>query len=313
MLNYLLFSEPIDHAFKPIIKSGLYCWLSVFRSDGSKGDMQANVSKDVLEQYDIVHVNFTPGHRSYIEAIRNALGEHSSTRLVANIDYAVSMWEGINPFDLKRQLLMADHVFHVESLGAKNLSRLLGKDVPVIPHPVDVNALEIMAKSPGNPRTITCQYHRYQPTWSSYYYALLGVDARKVLCNLGSNVPKDIDMELYFDRVFPQMDYCDYIKKILARSSINLDLAPDRTAGRGVCDAAALGVPTIGSSSIESAHRLFPDLMVDPFDHGAIRDMVDRLISDRGFADEVSKRARSEVTWYGLEESKNRMMVMLNV
>jgi hypothetical protein len=312
MTSYLLFSDSIPNLNFPIIKPGLYCWLSVFGNDGSVADHSCTLSRSVLEKYDVVHVNFTPGHHNYIEAIRESLGYNSSTQLIANVDYATSMWENINPLDLRHQLLQADHLFHVESLGAKNLEHFLGCKVHVIPHPVNVELLKMMSRVPGDPITVTCQYHRYKATWSSYYYALRNIRARRILCNAGSNVPPNIDLSLYFDNVVHQCDYVSYIRNILSKAYCNIDLPPDITFGRGIAEAAALGVPTICSDRVDASHRLFPDLVVNPYDHTSVESLVVKLFDDTEFADLVFNYARDAVDYYDLVHSKERMMVMLD-
>ena len=298
---------------EPIIQSGLFCWVQAFRKSGGVGEMFPSIRKDYLEQYDIVHINYTSGHPSYIEAVRNALG-NSSTQIIANVDYAMSMWETINPFNMKHQLNMADMVFHVESSGAAALSRFLDRKVPTIPHPVDTRCLKGMRvdDKAKNVRA-TCQWHRYGSTWSAYYYGLLGHDIERYLVSFVPPGPqKLVNLETLFDRVLLSMEYVPYISHVLSTATINLDLAPDNTYGRGIVDAAALGIPTVGSNTIEASRIIWPELSVKPHDHEATYKLVDRLLHDTEFYSDMSSRGIDLCDLYSCESSYKRMMEALD-
>ena len=297
----------------PIIQSGLYCWTQAFREQGGVGEMYPSIEKDYLEKYDIVHINYTAGHPSYIEAVRNALG-NSSTKIVANVDYAMSMWETINPFNMKHQLNMADMVFHVESSGASALGRFLGRKIPVIPHPVDVRHLKQVNRIVNKGRPLaTCQWHRYNATWSAYYYGLLGIDIKKYLVAFTQpNPQKLVNLETLFERVIPVMDYVPYIEAVLASATINLDLAPDNTFGRGLVDAAALGVPTIGSSTIEASRIIWPELSVKPHDHGATFEVAKKLLADKQFYADMVERGLEMCELYSCKSAYDKMMEALD-
>jgi hypothetical protein len=296
----------------PIIQSGLYCWTQAFREQGGVGEMFPSIDKDYLEKYDIVHINYTAGHPSYIEAVRDALGS-SSTKIVANVDYAMSMWETINPFNMKHQLNMADMVFHVESTGAAALSRFLGRKIPVIPHPVDVRHLKQIECHPKTKPLATCQWHRYNATWSAYYYGLLGLNIKKYLVSFTQpNPSKLVNLETMFDRVVPSMYYVPYIESILSTATINLDLAPDNTFGRGLVDAAALGIPTIGSNTIEASRIIWPELSVKPHDHAATFEVAKKLLADRQFYADMAERGLEMCELYSCKSAYDKMMGALD-
>jgi glycosyltransferase involved in cell wall biosynthesis len=291
----------------PLIMSGLYCWVSAFRDAGGKGTMNAIVNKEYLENFDLVAVNFTPGHPTYIQAIRETLGNHSNTKIIANVDYATSMWGNINPRVMKTQLNMADFVFHVESTGAKILTRYLEKEVPCLPHPVDTDRIKKLRTQPHDPPTITCQWHRYHTTWDGYYYSLYKLPVTRVLVNMSGDRPAYTDLESQFDQVLASTDYVSYLKDILAPAWINIDLAPDNTFGRGVVDAAALGVPTIGSTNIDAMSQIWPRLTVDPFDHQSIEDLVNKLRSKPDWAKELSDKGQERCKYWNTKNSYERM------
>ena len=299
----------------PIIQSGLYCWTQAFRERGGVGEQYPTIERDYLEKYDIVHVNYTPGHPNYIESIRNALGDKTSVKLVANVDYAMSMWETLNPFNMKRQLNMADLVFHVESMGAHALGRFLGRYVPIIPHPVDTRHIKQMPRSSRDPHAkplVTCQWHRYGGTWSSYYFGTLGLNCVKFLTSFTPpNPQKLVNLETLFERVIPAMPYEQYLQTVLSMATANMDLAPDITYGRGIVDAAAFGIPTVGSESVEASRVIWPELTVPAFNHSAVHETTKKLLTDKEFYDKMATQGRDRSELYSCESSYYKMMEAL--
>lgn len=299
---------------EPLIQSGLYCWCQAFRENGGVGEMFATIEKEYLERYDIVHINYTPGHPSYIEAIRNALGPNSDTKIVANVDYAMSLWETMNPYNLKSQLGMADMVFHVEETGARLLQHFLGKPVHTIPHPVDTARIkQHQGRPPTNGVLATCQWHRYNATWSAYYYGLHNINIKRYLVAFGGANPSAlVDLEAMFHRVVPVMRYVPYLDTILSKATINLDLAPDVTYGRGYVEAAALGVPTVASNTIAAARRVAPELTVKPYDHIEIERLTHKLTGNPEFYHAMVKQGRERSEFYSCANSYDRLMEALD-
>ena len=118
-----------------------------------------------------------------------------------------------------------------------------------------------------------------------------------------SNVP----IVCMFDEVVGRMKYFEYLK-LLSRVMINIDITPDYTYGRGVVDAAALGVPTIGSRTIEAASRLFPSTTVIEGKDGSLHKTCSQLITSDDFQEVVAKDAMRDCQFYSLENSYNRMV-----
>lgn len=301
----------------PLMMPGLFSWVNAFRDHGGKGVMRATFDRNELESFDIIHVNITPGHPSYVQALRRALGQHSSTKIIANVDYAVSMWGNIDPYVLEAELRAADTVFHVESTGAARVGRMLNRKVHCIPHPVDTVRLKKLKNAPFSEPTITCQYHRYWGTWSVYYYALRDMkwNVRSILCNLPNNsMPPLISPEVYFGDVCGVMPHQQYITDVLSKAYINLDAAPDKTFGRGVIEAAVLGVPTVGTASIEAMGRLFPSLRInDPDDEIQMRYHIEHLLKDPEFYRECMQQGKEQAEHYNNKNSYKRMMNAVEV
>jgi hypothetical protein len=263
---------------------GLFQWSVAFEKFGKGGVMSADIHKHSLENFDVVHVNYTPGNDSYIAAIRNALGKKSDTKIIANVDFATGMWNRLDPYVTKSMLEQADMVFHVESNGANRIRRLLSEEtknkVFTIPHPVNTKEIQRAAKTEREP-VIACQYHRYMDSWQDYWWGLMEIrkqypDYKVILMNY--TAPEGgrgrVPIVSMFDEVIGRQKYFEYIK-MLSNVEINIDITSDYTYGRGVVDAAALGVPTIGSCTIEAMKTVFKDTMVYPgMDAGVMQKFI---------------------------------------
>ncbi|MFA5053063.1 MAG: hypothetical protein WC565_03325 [Parcubacteria group bacterium] len=311
--KYCLFSgmDPDETKSSDFVMGGLFAWEKAFHVHGGRGCHSSNLSKDLMEEFDIIHVNYTPGNASYIASIRDVLGE-SDTKIIANVDFSVGLWNNIDPFIMRQQLSLADFVFHVEPVGANILSGLLDRDVPNIPHPVDVERISEHRHGSSPPPMAACQYHRYMYTWHPYFYATYPFrrgDDIKLRVALMNHTPGGIALPLdaYFDEVIGRGPYSGYID-ILSRFNFNMDITADYTYGRGVVEAAALGVPTIGSGTIDAMRTLFPDLIVKPYDIRTMHTLIMGLLTDGEFATDVSDLGKSMCGIYSIKASYSRLV-----
>ena len=308
-ISYCLFSGiDLPEGSDEIVLSGLFSWVPAFREFGKSGTTSTDLACDSLEQYDVIHVNYTPKNASYVAAIRDSIGFDSDTKIVVNVDYAINMWSSIDPFVMRQQLALADVVFHVEPVGAARLSRFLDRKVYTVPHPVDVGGVKKYQKPTSLPTIVACQYHRYMYTWSSYFYATYQTrkkfGVRTALMNHSGDTAVALDS--MFDAVVGRMPYPAYLQA-LADCYINVDLAPDYTYGRGVVEAAALGVPTVGSEWISAIRRLFPTLAVSPHNDRDIRQRLEELLTNPDQAAYIAKNAMDSCEYYNLENSCDRL------
>lgn len=314
-LGYQLFSiRRPDEADIRLFMGGLFKWVDAFERNGRFGRMGANVQRAELEDCDIIGVNYTPSNASYVAALREELGEHSDTKIAANVDFGTIMWNRMDPLVMKKMLNMADIVFHVESSGARKLQKLLEREVHVIPHPVAVEDIKQMKLSRAERAdTITCQYHRYADTWAEYYYGLMEIRKyyyiNAVLMNYeappGDKGPK-VPVIALFNTLYQKMVYKEYLK-LLAHALINIDVTHDSTYGRGVVEAAALGVPTVCSDSIEAGAIWGRKLSIRPDDEVEMRDAVKRLLDNEQHWQEMSEIGYEKADYYSLQSSYNRM------
>lgn len=318
-MKYMLYSGEVEG--DDVFISGLFQWRNAFQKFGRGGELSVRIDKDAMEEFDIVHVNYTPANPTYITSLRNELGK-SDTKLIVNVDYAINMWNTLNPHVMKQQLDNADLVFHVESNGAERLSRLLGKNVPTMPHPVDIDSLKAFRKNERFP-LVTCQYHRYFDTWCEYYYGLDILRKKNgqyeeymdttfpnidvVLMNHSAGGLKGSRKGDLFTKVQERVGYAEYIIQ-QANALINIDITHDYTYGRGVVDCAALGVPTIGSRTIEAQRRIWPMLAVEPGNDADLRYKTYMLLTNDTLRDELKLEGEKVCEYYSLESSYIRMI-----
>lgn len=307
--KYCLIGDPVaaqkndDLIYEGIVVSGLWQWSRCFDEFGSGGDVRLIRRKEDLEEYDVVHINMTGGNLSLPKMVRDQIGE-SDTKLVVNVDFDVMQW-GANwayPTLLIDALKHADMVFHVESTGAKTLSHVLDRDVPCIPHPVDVDGLDDYKKTEREP-TIVTMWHRYIPDATTPYLAQKGLPLYRVLLNHNGKIPT---LSMY-DYVYEPQKYEDGIKT-MSLAKFGCDLYPGRTFGRTVAEFAALAVPTVCSNTIDAARRCFPNTCVDPFDVKAAHETFKYFIDDDDAFVESMKYAYDAAGFYSRKNSYARLV-----
>jgi hypothetical protein len=313
-LGYKLFGGRPEKDMR-LFQPGLFQWAHAFEEFGLHGAIDASISRDRLEEHDIVHINFAPANATYTSAIREILGENSDTKIIVNIDYGTMMWNTMDPFVMRDQLKKADFIFHVESRGARILSKWLGREIKVIPHPLDTDSIKQMMKLERTP-TITAQYHRYNNTWCEYFYALdeigkeYGLDVILMNYSTKEGGRREVPINSMFTEIIGTIDYRKYLQ-YMAKSLINVDMTYDNTYGRGVVDAAALGVPTVGSNTIEAMRKIWPELAVEPWNSGGIEERVRILLDSEEARNSKAESGRIACDEYSLKSSYDKMVAAL--
>jgi len=297
-----------------ILLAGLYLWSTVFKKYGGGGTIEPYWRKDDLEEYDIVHVNYTPSNLQLPMNIRDELGESSSTRLIINVDLDVKQWSPNYSYYLSamiRDLKCADILFHVEPHGAAVLEHLMdGKKVHVNPHPVDVSLLYDYIKKEREP-AIGIMFHRYTGETLMQYLASKNIPLRRILFGytpIGKQ-PVVANSKMY-DQILMYQSYRDHINE-LSKCAIGIDLYAGYSFGRAPIEFAGLGMPAVVSSTIGAAQRLYPFTTVDPFDTKGAEGLLKQLVSDEEFANKVIKHAHENCTYYSLKNSYKRFIEMM--
>ncbi|MCK9600802.1 MAG: hypothetical protein M0R06_17305 [Sphaerochaeta sp.] len=294
---------------------GLFQWAEAFNRAGGHGVIFPLLTPELIDTFDIIHVNWTPHNQNYILSLRENI--KGDTKLIANVDYTISAWSGVDPYVLKASLDQCDMVFHVEPFGAARLSDFLGRKVHVLPHPVDVHGIKRLgvAKPTMDPVTLSFQYHRYKDTWDPYFYAMRPLrdeyGIRTALCNAGGGPKHGVAIESLFDLIYHRCDYIEYLE-LLSQMYLNVDVPPDITYGRGIIDAAAIGLPTVGYARTLAANIIYPELVVrDCYDTLEIREKVRTLLDDPDLAATLAVEGSKRCEYFSLTSSLDRMVAAL--
>jgi glycosyltransferase involved in cell wall biosynthesis len=97
------------------------------------------------------------------------------------------------------------------------------------------------------------------------------------------------------------------MSKVMAQAFANIDVTPDYTYGRGVVEAAALGIPTIASNTIEAARLIWPELCVGHEDDIAIERLLRDLLTNTSFTKRMSDQGIERCNFYSTKNSYERM------
>ncbi|MEW6275014.1 MAG: hypothetical protein AB1556_07875 [Bacillota bacterium] len=92
-------------------------------------------------------------------------------------------------------------------------------------------------------------------------------------------------------RILPYMIwYPDFIKQV-SRYYLAVCLDARTVSGRFTGDLASVGVPVVGSNTLEQQRECFPEITVPPYDGAAARAKVARLLRDNDFYEHVCRYA----------------------
>jgi len=314
-LSYILIGDPkgkeLANGTNKLQLSGLYLWSSVFEQFGKSGTMDTLWRKEDLEDFDVVHINYTPSNLQLPELIKEELGNSSSTKIVMNVDLDVSIisqnWAYYTQV-LTRGLKVVDKIFHVEPKGAQILSHLIDKEVEVCPHPVDVSMLYDHIKKEREPM-VGVLFHRYTPDTLIPYIALRGIPLRRVLFGYIASKPQTVANAGMYDNIMLYTNFQEHIEEF-SKSGLGCDLYSGYSYGRATIEMAALGIPAVVSNTI-AASSLFPETSVHPFDTKGAEEKFKKLISDEEFVNTVIETAHKGCGYYSLKSSYNRFIQML--
>lgn len=318
-MKYLLVGDPRgrDATNEGIDKddiqlSGLYLWERAFNDNGDKGEIDTFWRKEDLENFDVVHINYTPSNIQLPTVVREQLGKDSSTKLVMNMDLDVARLSPNWAYHLTsmvNEMRMADILFHVEPRGAEILGHLIEKPFTVNPHPVDVTRLYDYIRDEREP-IIASIYHRYTADTLTQYIAQKNIPLRRVLFGYNAGKHQYVANQAMYDQIMPYMQFKDHVLEI-SKASIGCDLFNGFAYGRVPIEFAGLGIPSVVSNTIGASEVLFPYTSVDPFDVKGAEKLFKKLVSDTDFSDLVIRTAHEGCGNYSLTNSHQRFMQML--
>lgn len=302
---YRLFDELLNN--KPMA-TGCYQWLRVF--DGEAVDYN---QLDDPEKYDVIQVNLDGLDCRIIPDLKHRLG-NSSTIIAANQDYAPEGFHmGFSLLsDLKSGLLYADTIWATSPSAQGMLSMISNKPVHMIPHPCETHVLKHLNSVIENDWCIV-HHHRYSNDVITPYLVFEALDLEFGLVGYApsfDNNPKRT--KAIYRSIVNRQGYLDFLK-LIKEAKYALFLSPSYTYGRIPCDTACMHRPLITSKNIFSGQVCYPLTSIDPYDVKAARTLLERLMKDDSFYQEVCDIAYYNVEFFNHINSKNRFMEMIEM
>ena len=288
--------------------SGCYQWIRVFDSDIVNF---WQVIEDP-EKWDVIQFNMDSLDMNMLFEVRRKIGWESSTKLVANMDYAPGIWKTSypQPLHVKHAFLQADRIFATNPEGRDWIERLTGRKVALITHPCETHVLKRIGTT-FKSEHVAIIYHRYDNEVFAPYLALH--DIGYVISMVGymeSKDPRANYTKTMYDNVIPYLKFIDFVK-LLAESSVAYEPFSISSPGRATIDTGCVRTPTVGSNRVYSMRVVWPETCADPYDVKRLRELTLALIHNEDFRNDVVEQAYYNVEFFGHKASREKYMQML--
>lgn len=307
-LRYLNVTNHIHDALvqENFIRTGLYQWIPTFNGTVQYAKL---IDDTEWKNYDIIHVNLSAQDYHLLGMIRDKIGWDSKTKIVANNDYTCELWKGVFAFpdEMRKQLQNADMIFGTEPYMAGALAEIAQRKVYVMPHPCFVKRLKSM-KPDRKEKYLGILWHRYDS--NTFVPALAARNHGLVTHLLGYDQAHDgrqFSTEILYQYVSKYTSFLEYCKQML-RADLVYDPFTYTSYGRSAIDAAALGIPLVGSDTVWSVKKCFPYTCCNVWDVKKSRELIDRVINDKDFRKKVIDTAQKNVEFYSNERCKKRFL-----
>jgi len=295
------------------MRTGLYQWLEVF--DGDIKNISSLMKED-YEKYDVVHLNLSGGDYCQVQKIREMIKD-SSTKFVVSNDYGAHEFQTVFPHPdiLVREIAGCDAYFATEPYSQNFFEQLLGKEVHLIPHPANIEWLKKLKSPHERQKCIGIVYHYDGNQTFAPYIATKDIVAEKGYrtAMLGYQLKMDKQYaatRTLFHDVQKHSNFFDFCQMMLQCEVIYEPYCVP-SYGRATVDSAALGVPTVGSYTVDSMRRCFPKTCNNPFNLKEINKTIRKLLDNNAFYYEVQDLAQKQSEHYNHKNSKERYMTML--
>lgn len=311
-LKYLMLTNYVHTALvenEDCLRTGLYSWIPVF--DGQVKNYN-EVSNEDIKSADIVHINMSGQDVHLIGQVREIIGNDTKTKLVANNDYTVELWQPSfdYPSVLRRELQYTDMLFGTEPNQVGSLEMVTGRKVHLIVHPCFVKRLKTL-RPKAKLNVLSLVSHRYDNynVFPSLSISGLGYKTRIIGYDPNSDPKKFVTSTCYNETVNAE-NYFTFCEQLM-ESKVVVDPFTLTSQSRVGWDCAALGVPLVGSDRNYSVQKCFPYTAVPPFDIKKMREMVKKLLNDEKFREKVINYAREAVEYVSYENSKSKFFKAL--
>lgn len=319
----------------PYCISGNYNWCEIFK--GTYLPL-SDISKDILEQFDVLHMNVHKGNIHGLKQIRECLGYNSKTKLVVNLDYSLDLicldsTIAHSP-SLIKDLDLADGIFAVEPMQRQFLEFILNRPVALMIHPIPVEYIREWVTGgkkylPSKQRQlhngkpiVYCTLHR----WSSQtkeqdffvpYFAFKpsfdysGKKLPPLECNpvLTGVMPEHVSAaQAMWGKVYKHGIFPINFHQMLALGSAVYNYYPMRSMDRISLECAAVGTPCVSSNLSATGNILFPELTVEHQDVKGVYELLKRLLEDKAFWSKCTWFASVQVEQFGYAASKQRWL-----
>jgi hypothetical protein len=306
-------TEDIQEVFHEIPRrGGFFNWLQVFNGDLFQYDAKL-MTKEWLEQYDIVHVNLPPADQLLIPKLRRTLSNNSKTKLVGNNDHVCEIWHKFGNHydtyhDVQRQ---CDMVFGTEHHQTSHMI----DTAKVIPHPHDIEVLKHMYTDMTYHKVGVLFHHWEGKTFTTSIlcdkiFKQFGMTS-KVYAYENSKDECQRWGRILFDEFVGGLAYPDFIDDLIS-NKIVIEPCSYHTYGRTTVDLAAIGIPCVGSNRVDSMRRCFPFTSFDPYDIAGQLKVIKQLLNDEQFKLKVIAYAKNASEYYNYNNSRKRFLDALN-
>src|SRR3990167_64188 len=272
-------------------RGGFYNWLMLF-----KGEIEAFWNVEDWEKYDVIHVNMSPVDQLILPLIREKIGWNTSTKIVANNDHVSEIWNDFrqHPSYYLNIQKNADMVFGTEP----NQTSSLIDGAFCIPHPHWIEFLRNYGKQDATKGNIGVIFHWwFGETFipAQVLYRLKMSTKQKIYTRVYAwDTSKDVSKtwsRTFFDDYIPPLAFGDYLQQI-SSNELLYEPCPFHTYGRNSVDAAAIGLPMVGSNRVDSMRRCFPNMSCNPYDTKQTIRIMQRVLQGGDWLDEQLSIAR---------------------
>jgi len=290
--------------------TGSYQWFKVM-----KGDILNFQQVEDFEKYDVVHINMTQYDQPYVQDIRTKL-KNSSTKIVLNQDHVPQTWDKafMHPLTMRQAFELGDYVFATTPQAQSMLQALMPKDrkVHMMPHPCETHILKkLKFTGYGKVNHMLIMYHVYDNPVFHPFFATYDQGITTALVNyFPENDPRTKATTAMYDHAYPSVAFPEWLR-MLSECKLIYEPYTCHSFGRMSCESACLKVPCVGSDTVGSMQRLYPNTSGSIWDGMKMRSLISKVLTNVSFRDEIVEHAYDTVEYYNFKNSKERFMEMI--
>lgn len=298
-----------DHLLEqPLTVPGIYQWAECM--DGAW--LEWAEVKGRCKEYDVIMVVLTQWDITQ-RLISQIKAEAPDTKVIASVDYGMELWNEMMSIAWTiGELEAADYLFAPEPAMRGFIQGIFpDRTVHLLEHPVNIDKLR-NSHIPRGRRddNIIYMVHRYNNYWLSGYCAQRNL-SRTVHPLVGTK-EQGAKLVQYFRDMAVGGSYTQYVKWAANQMYGYDGYQMMHSFGRFQLDGAVLGIPIVGTKTVHNQNKLFPDLTTESWELDKQIELLQRLIDDSQFWNDVTEKAFDLVQLYGHEQRKQSLMEIVN-